>query len=50
MALCISKRPMTEEECEDICQRQADGLDELLSYKDTSFEKRLDCFRQNNAR
>jgi hypothetical protein len=26
------------------------GLDELLSYKDTSFEKRLDCFRQNNAR
>ena len=26
MALCISKRQMTEEECEDICQRQEDGL------------------------
>jgi hypothetical protein len=24
------------------------GLDELLSYKDTSFEKRLDYFRENN--
>ena len=33
MALCISKRPMTEEECEDICQRQEDGLDKLLSTK-----------------
>ncbi|MGD8877529.1 MAG: sigma-70 factor domain-containing protein, partial [Syntrophobacterales bacterium] len=33
MALCTSKRPITEEECEDICQRQADGLDELLSAK-----------------
>jgi hypothetical protein len=33
MALCMSKRPMTDEECEDICQRQADGLDELLSTK-----------------
>ena len=33
MALCISKRPITEEECEDICQRQEDGLDKLLSTK-----------------
>ena len=33
MALCISKRSRAEEECEDVCKRQADSLDELLSTK-----------------
>jgi DNA-directed RNA polymerase sigma subunit (sigma70/sigma32) len=33
MALCISKRSRAEEECEDVCKRQVDSLDELLSTK-----------------
>ena len=31
MALCTSKRSRAEEACEDVCERQADSLDELLS-------------------
>ena len=33
MALCISKRSRAEEDCEDVCERQAESLDELLSAK-----------------
>ena len=33
MALCINKRSRAEEVCEDVCERQADSLDELLSTK-----------------
>lgn len=39
-----------EQKIEHLYGASEAGLDELLSYKDTSFEKRLDYFRQNNAK